>query len=90
MWFQQKKPWFSLLGKILGLEVEKIALGRHLPLPSNGLFMVCPLNVIQDEDSLLRLDRSLAARPVRVNVLKHPEQEKQGELTSKPITYRFV
>ena len=46
--------------------------------------------VIQNEDSFLRLDKSLAARPARVNVLKHPEQEKQGELTSKSITYRFV
>jgi len=35
-------------------------------------------------------DRSLAARPARVNVLKSPKQEKQGKLTSKPNTYKIV
>ena len=71
---------------------------RGLYRSKNGLTLNADVNgacniarkVIQDEDSLLRLDRSLAARPVRVNVLKHPKQEKQGKLASKPITYRFV
>ena len=80
-------PVFSGKRKHRGLYVSKD--GFALNADVNGALNIAR-KVFQKENIIPELsartigDRSLAARPARVNVLKHPKQEKQGKLTSKP------